>query len=111
MATFTWTPDFDLPKQSAPQVRESPFGDGYGQRIQMGLNADPKTFPLQFKHRSNTERDQIEAFLDARGGAEAFDWTPPWGNAGKFKCPKWEVTYSNFNNNQITATFIQVFEF
>lgn len=111
MATFTWTPDFDLPKESKPAVYESKFGDGYGQRIPKGLNPNPKTYPLQFKNRSNAERDQIEEFLDARGGAESFDWTPPWGSAGKFKCPEWRVTYTNFNNNQITATFVQVFEF
>lgn len=111
MATFTWTPDFDLPKESKPNIYESKFGDGYSQRISMGLNSNPKTYPLQFKHRSNTERDQIEAFLDARRGTEAFDWTPPWGSAGKFICSEWKVIYSNFNNNQITATFMQVFEF
>lgn len=110
MAVFTWIPDFGLSKKSAPEIREAKFGDGYSQRIRMGLNSDPKTFPLEFKNRSNIERDEIEAFLEARGGVEPFDWTPPWGSAGRFVCKEWNVTYSNFNNNQIAATFLQVFD-
>ena len=65
---------------------------------------------LQFSNRTDTERDQIAAFLEARAGVESFDWTPPRGSAGKYVCEDWQITLSNCNNNQIRATFREVFE-
>jgi phage-related protein len=111
MATFTWTPSFESSEASEPRVSVSRFGDGYEQRVRMGLQTDPKTWSLQFNNRDDTERDQIRAFLEARAGAESFDWTTPWGQTGrKWVCEKWEITPSNCNNNQIRATFRQVFD-
>jgi phage-related protein len=48
--------------------------------------------------------------LDARGGVESFDWTPPRGTAGKYVCDSWQITLSNCNNNQLRAKFREVFE-
>jgi len=110
MATFTFTPSFEATESSAPRVRKFAAGDGYEQRVRFGLNTNPKEWTLRFANRTDTERDAIAAFLDARGGAESFDWTPPRGTAGKYVCEEWQVTLSNCNNNQIQATFRQVFE-
>lgn len=110
MATFTWTPSFEATESSTPRVRETQFGDGYEHRIRWGLNTNPKEWTLVFSNRSDTERDEIIAFLDARGGAESFTWTPPGASAGQFVCKKYQKTLSNCNNNQIQATFRQVFE-
>lgn len=110
MATFTWTPSFEATESSKPRVRKFQAADGYEQRIRFGLNTNPKEWSLVFSNRTDTERDQITAFLDARGGVESFDWTPPRGSAGKYVCEEWQVTLSNCNNNQIRATFLQVFE-
>jgi phage-related protein len=110
MATFTWTPSFEATESSQPRVRRTQFGDGYENRITWGLNANPKEWSLTFAERTNTERDQILAFLDARAGSESFDWTPPRGTAGKYVCSEWQVTLTAFNFNTVTATFRQVFE-
>jgi phage-related protein len=110
MATFTYTPSFEATESSKPRVRRFQAGDGYEQRVRFGLNTDPKEWSLTFANRDDTERDNITAFLDARGGHESFDWTPPRGSAGKYVCEEWQVTLSNCNNNQIQATFRQVFE-
>ena len=110
MATFTYTPSFEATESSKPRVRKTQFGDGYRQSIRFGLNTDPKEWTLQFSNRTDSERDQITAFLDARGGVESFDWTSPRNIAGKYVCEEWQVTLSNCNNNQIQATFRQVFE-
>ena len=61
-------------------------------------------------NRTDTERDNILAFLEARGGYESFDWTPPRGSAGNYVCEEWQTSLLNYNNNTITATFKQVFE-
>lgn len=110
MATFTYTPSFEATESSKPRVRKFQAGDGYEQRVRFGLRTDPKEWSLVFSNRTDTERDQITSFLEARAGVESFDWTPPRGTAGKYVCEEWQVTLSNCNNNQIRATFRQVFE-
>lgn len=110
MATFTYTPSFEATESSQPRVRKTAFGDGYEQRVTFGLRRDPKEWTLVFANRTDAERDNITSFLEARGGYESFDWTPPRGTAGKYVCESWQVTLSNCNNNQIRATFRQVFE-
>lgn len=110
MATFTWTPSFEATEASRPRVRKTQFGDGYEQRVRFGLNTNPKEWSLTFAERSDAERDAILAFLDARGGAESFDWTAPRGGAGKYVCEEWQVTLRACNFNTIQAKFRQVYE-
>ncbi len=107
---FTWTPSFEATEASKPRVRRFQAGDGYQQRIRFGLHTDQKEWSLTFANRDDTERDAILAFLEARGGVENFDWTPPRGSAGKYICEEWQTTLSNCNNNQIRATFKEVNE-
>ena len=110
MATFTYIPSFTASESSQPSVRKVQFGDGYQQRLRFGLNTDSKTWQLTFANRTDSERETILSFLEARGGVESFDWTPPRGGAGKFVCEEWQAKLSNCNNNQIQATFREVFE-
>lgn len=110
MATFTYTPSFEATEASKPRVRRFQAGDGYEQRVTFGLNPDPKEWTLSFANRTDAERENIVSFLEARGGVESFDWTPPRGSAGKYICEEWQITLSNCNNNQVQATFREVFE-
>lgn len=110
MPTFSYTPSYEATEVSKPRVRRTQFNDGYEHRIRFGLNTDAKEWQLQFNNRTDTERENIVTFLQTQGGALSFDWTPPRGSAGKFVCEDWQVTLSNCNNNQIRATFRQVFE-
>ena len=110
MSTFTWTPSYEATESSKPRVRTTQFGDGYRQAVRFGINTDAKEWSLQFANRTDAERDEIATFLETQGGADSFDWTPPRGTAGKYVCEDWGITFSNCNNNQIRATFKQVFE-
>lgn len=111
MATFNFAPAFTVDKDMRPRVRKVAFGDGYEQRTPDGLNTKPQIWPLTFPALTNTEAAAIEAFLEARNGAETFDWTPPdQVSALKFVCENWKKTMLNGNVNTITATFRQVFE-
>ena len=77
MATFpSINPTYGASKRSRPTVRNVQFGDGYSSRLRFGLNTDLKTWSLKFEV-SETDADTIETFLEARGGAEQFDWSPP----------------------------------
>lgn len=110
MATFTFTPSFPASVSQQPRISTVQFGDGYEQRVAFGINTKPKTWQLQFLNRDDTERDNILAFLEARGGVEAFDWTDPNGYAGKWVCSEWSTQQSACNLNDITTSFRQVFE-
>lgn len=110
MPTFTWTASYDVSESHKPRVRKTQFGDGYEQRTRFGLNTDPEEWDLSFSERTAAERDEIRNFLAARGGVESFDWTPPWGSAGKFVCEEWDVSASNCVSNTARATFRRVFE-
>lgn len=111
MATFpSITPTYGITKSSAPSVRQIRFGSGYQQRAQFGINQNPKNYQLTFEV-SETDADTIEAFLDARGAVESFDFTPPGeSSSSKFICREWSKTIPYLNRATVTATFEQVFE-
>ena len=110
MATFpSITPTYGIQKRSEPNVRIAQFGSGYSQRTTFGLNQNPKTYDLTFEV-SETDADTIEDFLDARGGVEKFDFTPPGDSSGKYICRNWSKSIPYLNRATIQATFEQVFE-
>ena len=87
-----------LPKRSLQLLRRLP---------QTSLLALLK---LVFENRSDSDRNDIIDFLEARGGVESFDWTPPFGDAGKYICSEWQTTLRSHNFNNIRAIFQQVYE-
>jgi len=111
MATFpSISPTYGVQKRSAPRVRAIQFGSGYQQRAQFGIQQNPKTFDLKFEV-SETDADTIEAFLDARGAVENFNFTPPGeSSSSKFICREWSKSIPYLNRATITAKFEQVFE-
>jgi len=110
MATFSFTPSFEATEISQPRVASFQAGDGYQHRIGFGLHRDAKQWQLVFENRSDSDRNDIIDFLEARGGVESFDWTPPFGDAGKYICSDWQTTLRSHNFNNIRATFQQVYE-
>ena len=111
MATFpAITPTYGIQKKSQPNVRIAQFGSGYSQRTTFGLNQNPKIYDLTFEV-SETDADTIEDFLDARGGTENFDFTPPGESSStKYICRNWSKSIPYLNRATIQATFEQVFE-
>ena len=111
MATFpSITPTYGTRKTNSPIVKTTQFGDGYQQRVQFGVNQYPKVFSLTF-NVSETDADTIETFLDARGGTESFDFTPPGEtSSSKFICRSWTKSMPYNNRATINATFEEVFE-
>ena len=113
MATFpSIDPTYGTRKTNQPNTRTTQFGDGYQQRIQFGLNQDPKVFNLTF-NVSETQADQIEDFLDLRASETngSFDFTPPGEtSSSKFVCENWSKSIPYSNRATIQATFREVFE-
>ena len=111
MASFpSITPTYGIQKKSQPNVRIAQFGSGYSQRTTFGINQNPKIYDLTFEV-SETDADTIEDFLDARGGVENFDFTPPGESSStKYICRNWSKSIPYLNRATIQATFEQVFE-
>ena len=111
MATFpSYDPAPGASKRSQPSVRNVQFGDGYSQRVRFGLNTDLKVWSLRFLV-SEEGADEIEAFLEARGGAEHFEWSPPdETDTYKWICQDWSKTIPFHGRAEISVTFQQVIE-
>ena len=111
METFpSFCPTYGASKRSQPKVRIAQFGSGYSQRTTFGINQNPKQWDLTFDV-SEAESDTIEAFLDARGGVEAFEWTPPDETTEyKWTCSQWDKKITHSDRVLINTTFQQVFE-
>jgi len=111
VATGQSTPDFGAQKNSQPTVNVVKFGSGYEQRVQIGINQNPKTWDLTWSAKSNSVADAIEAFFDARAGVESFDWTPINSETSyKWVCREWSRSHQYADINTVSATFEQVFE-
>ena len=113
MATFpSINPTYRSQKRSAPFKRVVRFADGFEHRITFGLaeNQNPKVFIFTF-NVSETQADEIETFLDARGSTESFDYQPAGeGSSMKFVCDTWDKRITYLNRATIQTTFRQVFE-
>tara|TARA_R100000005_G_scaffold31712_1_gene14305 strand:+ start:2865 stop:3248 length:384 start_codon:yes stop_codon:yes gene_type:complete len=112
LAISTADPDYGARKASKPNVRTVRFGDGYQQRLTLGLNQNPKTWTLKWENRSEADADAIERFFDRRADDNtSFSWTSPdEDDPSKYICLEWskDLPYSNLAT--ISATFQEVYE-
>ena len=111
MADFpSITPSYGTKKTSTPAILGVQYGDGYSSRLVWGLNQDLKEYSLRWDNLSESNANTIESFLEARGGSESFNFTPPEESSRKFICLKWirEMRYAN--RASIRATFLEVAE-
>ncbi|MDE8343586.1 MAG: phage tail protein [Acidocella sp.] len=117
--TFAFIPDFSAQVMYQPNVVVAKFGDGYEQRVQFGINANPQKWSLNFRRRLDAEANAIDAFLQAAGALASFFWTPPGQTVPlKFLCRKWSKTPVAGNGTNaapayiwdLTVPFEQVFE-
>ena len=110
MSVFTYVPtSAQLTKK--PRVLEAAFGDGYKQRTNFGINANPQIWQLSFVFTgSTTAHISWKSFLDGLNGTTPFDWTPP-GEPGplRFVCKDYTVNGTPGNVWQCAATFEQDF--
>ena len=104
-------PVYGVSKSSNATVRESDFGSGYSQRTVFGLNQIAHSLDLRWEYCSETEADNLEDFLIARSGNEAFTYQLEGEDAAsKYICKDWSKTLEHGSLSTITATFEQVFE-
>lgn len=108
---FSWVPSNSLTRTSKPRVITGQFGDGYSQRIRLGINCTDDSWKLAFINNSNITADEIITFLESKGGAEAFYFTPPYTSTQyKVVCQEWEVEYTSHISKTINCSFIRVYD-
>jgi phage-related protein len=94
-----------------PRVRVAQFGDGYSQRTADGLNAQPQVWSVSWSPVTQANADTITDFLAARGGVQAFRWTPPGHTTQRvFICREWTVEPRGAQLVDVSATFVEVFD-
>lgn len=104
-------PSIGFTKNTKPSINIAKFGDGYSQRAVSGINNMPGTWRLTFKDQPLDVVSAIEAFLIARGGTEAFYWTPTGDTQVTVICPEgWDIEYTSPISKTLTTTFNQVYD-
>lgn len=110
MATFTAEPSYSSSLKIKPDILEAKFGDGYEQAVGNGINNKPRAYDLRFNVLTVANGDAIEAFFDDNDTATTpFDWTPPNGVAGRFKCREHSREFVSGFTSNISCTFEEVF--
>jgi phage-related protein len=89
-------------------VLSAAFGDGYSQEAGNGINNRSESWPYTFVGTAD-EVAPITAFLDAHAGFRGFQWTPPFGQPGIYKCTAYKITPTGGPRVQLNATFEQKF--
>lgn len=106
---------FDFEVQTKPtgttqiQIRESRFGDGYVQKVGLGLNGKSTNWNITV----DGDYDEVIAardFLDLHQGYQSFLWTPPSYQVPlRFTCKDYTENPHVGTQSRLTAVFEQVF--
>lgn len=109
--SFDWGESSALTLDETPRVTATGYGDGYEQRSADGINNLAQVWDLNFEEVDNAIAGEIVAYLRARNGVEAFDWTPKWETVPiKVICKSWKRSPDGDGLSRISARFEQKFE-
>ena len=112
----TRVPDRAMQKRSTAKVLLAQFGDGYEQRLPLGLNNLQQEYAVTFKTRPKAELDDIVTFLENTKGANNFNFTVPDTNGVsnettiKVVCSEFSMSYDYDDFYTLEATFRRVYE-
>jgi phage-related protein len=110
MARWVWSHTSSA-ETSAPAVRLVRFGDGYEQRAPAGLNHQLRSWQVRCERCEPRVWGDMLAFLRARAGVEAFDWTTNEDIPVRVVCETWQpehVRIRGLHRVNVTMTFREV---
>ena len=113
MATFpSITPQYSTQETVEQDSLRIKLGDGYEQRLKVGLNQNPFQLSVAFNNITQTDANTIETFLTARADDNAsFDFTAPGESVSKkYICDSHRKVIRYANRATITCEFREVFE-
>lgn len=111
---------FDFQIQASPtgtvafSTIDAQFGDGYSQSAADGINNKGQSWSLRIRGLDEpgciitADMLAAEAFLDARGGWQSFEWTTPRGYTGLFMCKNYGIQ-KDAKIFTFNANFVEVF--
>ncbi len=111
---FIWKPSYPVQNKIKPKTRTVKFGDGYEQRSADGIMNNLLMFEYTFLSRSDKEAKAILHFFETKGGEESFlmNLPHPYNTSlsKKFIVKDWNHSWTDYNNNTITAVFEETME-
>ena len=87
------------------RILRAEFGDGYSQRTAGGLNNVVDEWQVSWANLPVTKADQIDSFLHAKKGIEAFLWTPPREAAGSIAGLAYVPAYAKLTRASVGWSF------
>lgn len=107
---LSWLPSYGARLTRKPRVLAAAYGDGYQQLTPDGIHNDPQSWAVQYDVRSPEETDDIEDFLAARAGAEAFFWVSLEGEVIRVRAAQWDRTPNSAAAEILSVTLEQIFD-
>lgn len=119
MQTFNFPVQAGVNVNTKANIYSVQFDDGYQQRQKKGIKNIVRTFSVRYVGTYYNKDGRIEivdnseaviAFLTARGGYEAFNWTSylkPNSTPIKVYCDEWSEVLNN-GNIEVSMTFKEV---
>ncbi|WP_264766136.1 phage tail protein, partial [Moraxella catarrhalis] len=88
-------------------VSKTQFGDGYAQRVSLGINNQRTDWSGSKTGDWQTVILPIKTFLDEHKGVIPFLWTNPHGQTKKYVCENYEISQKKGNFWEISLKFEQ----
>lgn len=102
--------------QVVHRTLKADFGDGYSQAAGDGINTRSESWNIEARGpwlmpgcTAGQAVKDIAEFLDERAGWQAFEWTPPDGELGLYRCDGYTKQRNGGGIVTLSATFYQVF--
>ncbi|ROL76560.1 hypothetical protein BLX41_14510 [Pseudomonas protegens] len=106
---FTWSPRVGSSGDDQSAVLESKYGNGYSQRLSVGINNIAGTYAVSFTG-SEEYIKPIKEFFIRHKGANHFLWTPPLEPEGAYiTTGGWQLQTHGKRKYTLSTTFQQVF--
>jgi phage-related protein len=110
---YIWPVSYTTNIKEMAKTNAVAFGDGYEQVSPNGINSLPITVTVVHDNISDATVVAILTLLRARKGVTYFRWTPPvpgYNTERKFRCDQWNVQPLQYNANNLSADFREVFD-
>ena len=106
---FTWSPRVGSSGDDQTDTLESKFGNGYSQRLSVGINNIAGSWAVSFTGNA-AYIIPIRDFFKRHKGAQHFLWTPPLEQQGAFiTAGGWQLQTLGKKKYTLSTTFQQVF--
>lgn len=105
-------PDVSSTRSTKRTLNVTSFGNGYEQRVPVGINYKRDNWSLSWSNLTSDEKDTLVTFLEAISDGSVATWTSPMGGGEKKYVldGDWGVSFPSGNLFTVTAKFRQVYD-